>query len=204
MSNSIYRHIAPLQTVLTPADNFPELTSVVLVSEGNECLLDSSLFTFTHFCNGGRLHVVWRILQDQQLYPYHPTWVHDVGPADFAPRVQFFQCLEGVICLYMLFDIETPSLNGMILNAALALLFYICGHGFLFETRSIGNPRYSPEVWHQTPGTPCIIIILIRFITWYSYKLSNLNMERIIPILYFLYFALKAFYIIVIYRKFYQ
>jgi hypothetical protein len=54
--------------------------------------------------------------------------------------------LEGVICLCMLFDIEAPSLNGMILNAALALLFYVCGHGFLFESSSIGNPQYTPEV----------------------------------------------------------
>jgi hypothetical protein len=53
----------------------------------------------------------------------------------------------------MLFDIEAPSLNGMILNAALALLFYVCGQGFLFESSSIGNPQYAPEVLHQTPGT---------------------------------------------------
>jgi hypothetical protein len=56
----------------------------------------------------------------------------------------------------MLFDIEAPSLNGMILNATLALLFYVCGHGFLFESSSIGNPQYAPEVWHQTPGTSCV------------------------------------------------
>jgi hypothetical protein len=42
----------------------------------------------------------------------------------------------------------------MILNAALALLFYVCGHGFLFQSCSIGNPQYAPEVWHQAPGTP--------------------------------------------------
>jgi hypothetical protein len=66
--------------------------------------------------------------------------------------------LEGVICLCILFDIEAPSLNGMILNAALMLLFYICGHGFLFESSSIGNPQYAPEVWYQTPGTLCIYI----------------------------------------------
>jgi hypothetical protein len=41
----------------------------------------------------------------------------------------------------------------MILNAALALLFYICGHGFIFESSSIGNPQYAPEVLHQTPET---------------------------------------------------
>jgi hypothetical protein len=56
----------------------------------------------------------------------------------------------------MLFDIEAPSLSEMILNAALALLFYICGHGFLFQSCSIGNPEYGPEVWHQTPGALCI------------------------------------------------
>jgi hypothetical protein len=48
------------------------------------------------------------------------------------------------------------SLKGMILNAALALLFYVCGHGFLFESSSIGNPQYALEVLHQTPGTLCI------------------------------------------------
>jgi hypothetical protein len=52
----------------------------------------------------------------------------------------------------MLFDIEVPRLNGMILNAALALLFYVCGHGFLFESSSIGNPQYAPEVLHQILG----------------------------------------------------
>jgi hypothetical protein len=31
----------------------------------------------------------------------------------------------------------------MILNAALALLFYVCGHGFLFESSSMGNPQYA-------------------------------------------------------------
>ncbi|PNF14165.1 hypothetical protein B7P43_G13485 [Cryptotermes secundus] len=36
---------------------------------------------------------VWRILHGQQLYPYHPTRVHGVGPADFVPRVQFCQWL---------------------------------------------------------------------------------------------------------------
>jgi hypothetical protein len=41
--------------------------------------------------------------------------------------------LEGVLCLCMLFDIEAPSLNEIILNAALELLFYVCGHGFLFQ-----------------------------------------------------------------------
>jgi hypothetical protein len=56
----------------------------------------------------------------------------------------------------MLFDIEAPSLKKMILNAALALLFYVCGHGFLFQNCSIGNPEYAPEVWRQTPGTLCI------------------------------------------------
>jgi hypothetical protein len=63
--------------------------------------------------------------------------------------------LEGIICLCMLFDIEAPSLNGMILNAALALLFYICGHGFLLESSSIRSPQYAPEVLHQTLGTLC-------------------------------------------------
>jgi uncharacterized membrane protein len=48
--------------------------------------------------------------------------------------------------------------NKMILNAALALLFYVCGHGFLFQSCSIGNPQYAPEVWHQTPGTFCIAV----------------------------------------------
>jgi hypothetical protein len=55
----------------------------------------------------------------------------------------------------MLFDIEAPSLNRMIFIAALVLLFYVCGHGFLFESSSIGNPQYAPEVLHQTPGTTC-------------------------------------------------
>jgi hypothetical protein len=64
--------------------------------------------------------------------------------------------LEGVLCLCMLFDIEASSLNEMILNAALALLFYVCGRGFLFRSCSIENPQYDPEVWHQTPGAPCI------------------------------------------------
>jgi hypothetical protein len=64
--------------------------------------------------------------------------------------------LQGVICMCMLFDIEAPSFNGMILNAALALLFYVCGHEFLFENSSIGNPQYAPEIWHQTPGTSYI------------------------------------------------
>jgi hypothetical protein len=50
---------------------------------------------------------------------------------------------------------EAPSLNGIILNTALALLLYVCGHGFLFESSSIGNPQYVPEVLHQTPGAPC-------------------------------------------------
>jgi hypothetical protein len=45
------------------------------------------------------------------------------------------------------------SLNETILNAALALLFYVCGHGFLFERCSTGNPQYAPEEWHQTLGT---------------------------------------------------
>jgi hypothetical protein len=39
--------------------------------------------------------------------------------------------------------IEAPSLNEMILNAALALLFYVCGHGFLFQSYSTGNPQYD-------------------------------------------------------------
>jgi hypothetical protein len=46
----------------------------------------------------------------------------------------------------------------MILNAALALLFYICGHGFLFQSCSIGNPQYAPEVWHQSPATLCVCV----------------------------------------------
>jgi hypothetical protein len=54
--------------------------------------------------------------------------------------------MEGVLCLCILFDIEAPSLNEMILNSALALLFYICGHGFLFQSCSIENPQYAPEV----------------------------------------------------------
>jgi hypothetical protein len=58
----------------------------------------------------------------------------------------------------MLFNIEAPSLNGMILNAALVLLFYVSGHGFLFES-SIGNLQYAPEVLDQTPGTLCINIL---------------------------------------------
>jgi hypothetical protein len=58
----------------------------------------------------------------------------------------------------MLFAIEAPSLNGMILNAALALLFYVCRHGFVFESSSIGNPQYAREVLHQTPGTLCIVL----------------------------------------------
>jgi hypothetical protein len=41
----------------------------------------------------------------------------------------------------------------MNLNAALAPLFYVCGKRFLFQSCSIGNPQYAPEVWHQTPGT---------------------------------------------------
>jgi hypothetical protein len=40
---------------------------------------------------------------------------------------------------------------------ALALLFYFSGHGFLFQSCSIGNPQYAPEVWHKTPGTLYII-----------------------------------------------
>jgi hypothetical protein len=32
-------------------------------------------------------------------------------------------------------------------------LFYVCGRRFLFQSCSIGNPQYAPEVWHQTPGT---------------------------------------------------
>jgi hypothetical protein len=59
----------------------------------------------------------------------------------------------------MLFDVEVPSLNGMILNAALALLFYVCGHGFLFKSSSIGNPQYASEVLYQTPGTSCIWVL---------------------------------------------
>jgi hypothetical protein len=58
--------------------------------------------------------------------------------------------LERVLCLCMLFDIEASSL------AALALLFYVCGHGFPYRSCSIGNLQYAPEVWHQTPGTICI------------------------------------------------
>jgi hypothetical protein len=58
----------------------------------------------------------------------------------------------------MLFDIEVPSLNERILNAALELLFYVCGHGFLFQSCSTGNPHYASEVWHQTPGTSCIAL----------------------------------------------
>jgi hypothetical protein len=48
-----------------------------------------------------------------------------------------YEATAGVICLCMLFDIEAPSLKEMILNAALALLFYVCGHGLLFESCSI-------------------------------------------------------------------
>jgi hypothetical protein len=59
----------------------------------------------------------------------------------------------------MLFDIEAPSLNEMILNTALALLFYVCGHEFLFQNYSIGNPQYDLEVWHQTPGLALLISI---------------------------------------------
>jgi hypothetical protein len=58
----------------------------------------------------------------------------------------------------VLSDIEAPSLKGMIINVAVGLLFYVSGHGFLFESSSIGNPQYASEVWHQTPGTPCIIV----------------------------------------------
>jgi hypothetical protein len=66
----------------------------------------------------------------------------------------------------ILFDIEAPSLNEIILNAALALLFYVCGHGFLFQSCSIGNPQYAPEIGHQTPGTLCIkIVFAINFAT---------------------------------------
>jgi hypothetical protein len=45
-----------------------------------------------------------------------------------------------------LFDTKAPSSNGIILNATLALLFYVFGHGFLFASSSIGNPQYAPEV----------------------------------------------------------
>jgi hypothetical protein len=50
-------------------------------------------------------------------------------------------------------DIGAPSLNEIILNVALTLLFYVCGHGFLFQSCSIRNRQYAHEVWHQTPGT---------------------------------------------------
>jgi hypothetical protein len=61
----------------------------------------------------------------------------------------------------MLIDIKAPSLKEIILNAALALLFYVCGHGFLFQSCSVGNPQYVPEVWHPSPGTICIIEITV-------------------------------------------
>jgi hypothetical protein len=59
----------------------------------------------------------------------------------------------------MLFDIEAPSIKGMISNAALALLFYICGHGYLYESSSIGIPQYTPEEWYQTAGTFCMCVL---------------------------------------------
>jgi hypothetical protein len=63
--------------------------------------------------------------------------------------------------------LTAPSLNEMILNAALALLFYVCGYEFLFQSCSVGNPQYAPEVWHQTPGTPYI----------FPLRMSNISMK---------------------------
>lgn len=42
---------------------------------------------------------VWQVLHEQQLHPYHPQRVQAMGPADFAPRVEFCRwylqrCLE--------------------------------------------------------------------------------------------------------------
>jgi hypothetical protein len=45
-------------------------------------------------------------------------------------------------------------LRVFILYSSLALLFYVGGHGFLFQCCSIRNPQYAAEVWHQTPGRP--------------------------------------------------
>jgi hypothetical protein len=63
----------------------------------------------------------------------------------------------------------------MILNAALALLFYVCEHAFLFKSCSIGKPQYDPEVWHQTPGksyiwfySPLVIGRFFSFLILYT------------------------------------
>jgi hypothetical protein len=77
-----------------------------------------------------------------------------------------------------MFAIEAPILHEMILNAALALLFYVCGHGFLFQSCSIRNPQYPPEVWHKTPGTLCVCTITTfmpetLFTSMYVWEMGN-------------------------------
>ncbi|PNF28212.1 hypothetical protein B7P43_G07556, partial [Cryptotermes secundus] len=42
---------------------------------------------------------VWRILHDQQLCLYHPTRVHDIGPADFVTMTRW-ALLQGVPGMY--------------------------------------------------------------------------------------------------------
>jgi hypothetical protein len=75
----------------------------------------------------------------------HIQCMRYIDDRKFGVPFQIFQCFTA------------PSLNEIILNAALALQFYVCGHGLLFQSCSTGNPQYSPEVWHQTPGTSYIL-----------------------------------------------
>jgi hypothetical protein len=224
MSNSMHRH------------NSPSLA--VLVNERNVCLLDCSLFTFTHCCNSGRLHFrraqrhalslwcgrrkctksggtvqgkisqqktslsqmfviihqrlgeikslrlqnhagcsryawtvdadeavlnciqeqpststraiakavrtsrsnVWRILHDQQLYPYHPTRVHDVGPADFAPRVQFCQWILNQ-CLH-----QPNFLNHVLFTHEAQFNWFNCRNSHVWADE---DPNVTVVGYHQ-------------------------------------------------------
>jgi hypothetical protein len=96
---SIYRRLRQTGNLKRPGGagrprtaRTPEFEEDVLRHAGQDA--STSVRAIAHHMTAAKSSV-WRVLKEQQLYPYHVQKVQAIGPADYQPRMTFCQWFVG-------------------------------------------------------------------------------------------------------------